>query len=416
MVSLVVRAGHRHLDTNMPLADTTVRQARGRESPYKLGDGGGLYLLVRPDGARYWRMNYRYRGKQKTLALGTYPDIGLAEARKGREKAKALLRDGLDPSFQKKVDRITAAAGAANTFQAVADELQAKRAKEGKADATLTKDRWMLEVLTYPMIGTRPIAEIEPPELLRVLRRVEARGRFETARRLRSLCGRVFRYAIATGRANRDPAADLAGALTAPQAKHRAAILVPKKVGELLRAIEGYEGQPTTRLALKLAPLVFVRPGELRAAEWVEFELEGALWRIPAAKMKTRHAHLVPLSRQALAVLAELKPLTGEGRYLFPSVRTVQRCMSETTLLAALRRLGYGTDEMTTHGFRRIASTLLNEQGYNRDWIERQLAHGEQDEIRAAYNAAEYLSERRQMMQQWADYLDQLADPYAQRS
>ena len=286
-----------------------------------------------------------------------------------------------------------------------------KLEKEGRAPQTLEKLRWLLN-FAYPSIGERRVAEIAAPELLSVLRKVEARGRYETARRLRSTCGMVFRYAIATGRAERDPSIDLRGALTAPKVSHRSAIVDPTGIGALLRAIEGFDGQPTTRAALRLAPLVFVRPGELRHAEWVEIDLQATEWRIPVAKMKMRRPHRVSLSRQALAIICELQRISGNGRWLFPSVRSLARPISENTLNAALRRLGYGPEQMTTHGFRAMASTRLNEIGrWNPDAIERQLAHQEPDDVRRAYiHAAEYWPERVKMMQAWADYLDKLRE------
>jgi integrase len=391
----------------MQLTDITVRKAKGKKVPYKLADGGGLYLLVRPDSARYWRMDYRWSGKRGTLAFGVYPTVSLSEAREKRNRAKKQIAAGINPAAQRKLDKLASTIALKNTFRAVADEWLAKLAREGRAKPTLDKLKWLLE-LAHSDIGERPIADVSPPELLTVLRRVEARGRYETARRLRSTCGQVFRYAIATGRAERDPSADLRGALTAPKVRHRAAVTEPKAIGAMLRAIEGYDGQPITLAALRLAPLVFVRPGELRNAEWSEFDLEAAEWRIPASKMKMRQPHRVPLSRQALAVLRELHSLTGTGRYLFPSVRSTARPISENTLNAALRRLGYTKDEATTHGFRATAAVRLNEMGrWNPDAIERQLAHQEANDVRRAYtHAAEYWSERCEMMQVWADQLD----------
>ena len=391
------------------LNDTRVRTIKPSKRPIKLSDSGGLYLLIAPHGSKLWRLAYRFGGKQKTLAMGAYPTITLKAARDKREEAKRLLANGIDPSTQRRLDKQIASTG--NTFKAVAEEVLAKLEKEGRADATLTKKRWLLD-FAYPAFGDRPIAEITAPEVLSVLRRVEARGRYETARRLRSTCGTIFRYAIATGRAERDPSADLRGALTSPKVNHRAAIVDPVGIGALLRAIDGYDGLAMTKAALRLAPLVFVRPGELRHAEWAEFDLAAAEWRIPAAKMKMRRPHRVPLSRQALDVLRDLQPISGGGRFLFPSVRSTVRPMSENTLNAALRRLGYGTDEMTAHGFRAMASTRLNEMsGWNPDAIERQLAHQEQDDVRRAYvHAAEYWPERVKMMQAWADYLDELRE------
>jgi integrase len=395
-------------DTNM-LNDTRVRTTKPCQRPIKLSDSGGLYLLIAPHGSKLWRLAYRFGGKQKTLAIGAYPTFTLKAARDKREEAKRLLANGVDPSTQRRLEKQITSTG--NTFRAVAEEVLAKLEKEGRADVTLTKKRWLLD-FAYPAFGHRPIAEITAPEVLSVLRRVEARGRYETARRLRSTCGTIFRYAIATGRAERDPSADLRGALTSPKVNHRAAIVDPVGIGALLRAIDGYDGLPMTKAALRLAPLVFVRPGELRHAEWLEFDLAAAEWRIPSAKMKMRRPHRVPLSRQALDVLRDLKPMSGGGRFLFPSVRSTVRPMSENTLNAALRRLGYGTDEMTTHGFRTMASTRLNEMsGWNPDAIERQLAHQEQDDVRRAYvHAAEYWPERIKMMQVWADYLDELRE------
>ena len=391
------------------LNDTRVRTIKPSNRPIKLSDSGGLYLLIAPHGSKLWRLAYRFGGKQKTLAIGAYPTFTLKAARDKREEAKRLLANGIDPSTQRRLEKQITSAG--NTFKAVAEEVLAKMEKEGRADATLAKKRWLLD-FAYPAFGDRPMAKITAPEVLSVLRRVEARGRYETARRLRSTCGTIFRYAIATGRAERDPSADLRGALTSPKVNHRATIVDPADIGALLRAIDGYDGLAITKAALRLAPLVFVRPGELRHAEWAEFDLAAAEWRIPSAKMKMRRAHQVPLSRQALDVLRDLQPISGGGRFLFPSVRSTVRPMSENTLNAALRRLGYGTEEMTAHGFRAMASTRLNEMsGWNPDAIERQLAHQEQDDVRRAYvHAAEYWPERVKMMQAWADYLDELRE------
>jgi integrase len=354
-----------------------------------------------------WRLAYRFGGKQKLLSFGVYPIVSLADARARRDAAKKNLEEGLDPSTQRKVEKQARAV----TFRLVADELVAKMEREERAPATLDKTRWLLD-FAFAAIGERPVAKITALELLDVLRKIEARGTYETARRLRSTCGMVFRYAIATGRAERDPSVDLRGALTAPQVKHRATIVEPEAIGALLRAIDGFNGQPTTRTALRLAALIFVRPGELRHAEWKEFDLDKAEWVIPAEKMKMRRPHRVPLSRQAIAFLKELHPMTGELRWLFPSVRSVMRPISENTLNAALRRLGYGPDAMTTHGFRAMAATRLNEMGgWNADAIERQLAHQEGNAVRAAYiHGAEYWSERVSMMQAWADYLDELRE------
>ena len=390
---------------HMPLTDTAIRTAKPGPKPAKLSDGGGLHLLIQPHGTKLWRMAYRHPGKQKTLAFRIYPTVSLAEARVRRDAAKKLLSEGVDPVLQRRIERQASVIN----FKLVAEELLDKMRREGRATATLSKTRWLLE-FAYPAIGARPITKITALEVLDVLRKIEARERYETARRLRSTCGMVFRYAIASGRAERDPTFDLRGALTAPKVRHRATIIEPAEIGALLRAIEGFEGQGTTRAALRLISLLFVRPGELRHAEWTECDLEMGVWVIPAEKMKMRRPHRVPLARQAIAVLSELKKITGECRWLFPSVRTVRRPISENTLNAALRRLGYGPDAMTAHGFRAMAATRLNEMArWNPDVIERQLAHQEQNDVRRAYtHGAEYWSERVAMMQVWADYLDEL--------
>jgi integrase len=392
----------------MPLKDVAVRNAKPAAKARKLSDGGGLHVLIQPTGGKLWRLAYRFAGKQKTLALGVYPVVSLEEARRRRDEAKKLLARSIDPSVQRKADK---QAGKDSGFRAVAEEVVAKLEREGRAQATLTKKRWLLD-FAYPTFGDRPVAEITARDLLALLRKIEGKGYYETARRLRSTCGMVFRHAIATGRAERDPSIDLRGALTAPQVNHRATIVEPKSIGALLRAIDGFDGQPTTRVALRLAAYVFVRPGELRHAEWNEFDLDSKLWSIPAEKMKMRRPHRVPLARQPLAILRELQEITGSGRWLFPSVRTFTRPISENTLNAALRRLGYSSEEMCIHGFRSMASSRLNEMGrWNPDAIERQLAHQEANAVRRAYtHAAEFWTERVQMMQAWADYLDGLKE------
>jgi integrase len=392
----------------MSLKEVSVRNAKAGPRPRKLSDGGGLHVLIQPTGSKLWRLAYRFAGKQKTLALGIYPTASLEEARRYRDEAKKLLARSIDPSVQRKADRH---AGKDSTFRAVAEEVIAKLEREGRAQATLSKRRWLLD-FAFPAFGDRPVTEITARELLALLRQIEGRGLYETARRLRSTCGMVFRYAIATGRAERDPSMDLRGALTTPLVGHRATIVDPVEIGALLRAIDGFDGQPTTHAALRLAPYVFVRPGELRQAEWTECDLDGAVWSIPAKKMKMRRPHRVPLAGQSLAILRELREITGRGRWLFPSVRTSARPMSENTLNAALRRLGYGTEEMCVHGFRGMASTRLNEMGcWNPDAIERQLAHQEANAVRRAYtHNAEFWSERVLMMQGWADYLDGLRE------
>jgi len=354
----------------MALTDITIRASKPRAKSFKLSDSGGLHLLITPTGGKLWRFAYRFAGKQKTLALGAYPTVTLAEARQGRDAARKHLAAGIDPAIKRKLDK----QAAGNTFRLVGEELLKKLEREERAPATLVKLRWLLD-FAFAVFGERPIAEITAPEILFVLRRIEARGKYETARRLRSTCGMVFRYAIATARAERDPSADLRGALTAPSVTHRAAIIEPNAIGGLLRAIDGYGGYPVVRAALQLASLVFVRPGELRCAEWREFDFDSAEWRIPANKMKMRRPHRVPLSRQALSILQELRPVSGQSIWLFPSIRSVMNPISENTLNAALRRLGFGSDEMTAHGFRAMAATRLSEMGrWSIDAIERQLA------------------------------------------
>lgn len=387
----------------MPLTDTAIRNARPREKTYKLGDGDGLVLLVNPNGSKWWRLRYRIGGREKMLSFGVYPDVSLKRARERRSDARELIADGRDPVVQ----RLSEKAAQEHTFEIIAREWLALQQKSLGA-VTYNKARWMLETFVLPDLGKRPITQITAPELLGVLRKIEARGINETAKRTKQKCGQVFRYAIATGRAERDVSADLRGALAPVVSRHHAAITEPVRVGELLRAIYGYEGQPITACALKLAPLVFVRPGELRAAQWSEFDLDRAEWRIAAERMKMGEEHVVPLSKQALELVSEHQPLTGTCRFLFPSFRSFARPMSENTINAALRRLGYSTEEMTGHGFRSLASTCLNELGWAPDIIELQLAHAERNKVRAAYNRATRLAERRKMMQDWADYLDKL--------
>jgi integrase len=392
----------------MPLTDISLKAAKPRATPYKLADEKGLFVLVQPSGGKLWRLKYRFNGKEKKLALGTYPDTGLKEARARRDAARKLLEAGVDPGEQKKRQKVAQALSIATSFNAVAEEFIGKMEREGAAASTITKARWFLELLE-PSIGTRPVAEVTPHELLAALKKVEARGRLETAHRLRSFAGRVFRYAVATARASHNPADVLRGALTSPTVTNHAAILDPGGVGALLRALDGYEGMPETTLALKLAPHVFLRPSELRQAEWAEIDLDKAIWSLPAAKMKMKRPHEVPLSRQALEILREVQGLTGHGRFVFPSARTATRAMSENTMTAALRRLGYKSGEMTVHGFRSIASTLLNDSGlWREDVIETALAHQEADKTRGAYNRARYWSERVEMAQWWSDFLDDL--------
>jgi len=393
----------------MALTDTAIRGAKPQAGhTQKLSDGGGLQLWVVPTGSKLWKIAYRYGGKQLKLSLGAYPAVGLKDAREQREAAKRLLAAGVDPGQQKKTVALTKANAGANTFDAVAAELLEKKRRESKAATTLGKVKWLLS-LAGPGIGARPIAEITAPEVLSVLRGVEARERHETARRLRATIGQVFRFAIATGRAEADPTGALKGALATPAARHRSAIIEPKAFGGLLRAIEIYEGAPETRAALELAALTFVRPGELRAAEWAEFDLDAAVWSIPGEKMKMKRPHRVPLAPRAVAILRELQAITGHGKYLFPSVRSAARCMSENTVNAALRRLGFTKDEMTGHGFRSAASSILNESGlWNADAIERQLAHVDNDSVRRAYARADFWDERVRMMAWWADRCEEM--------
>lgn len=387
------------------LNDTKARNAKPAEKAYKIADGDGMFLLVLPSGGRYWRFKYRFGGKEKLLALGVYPEITLAEARDRRTEARKLLSNGVDPSINRKIMKAARADAGENSFEAVAREWIAKFSPNW-AESHTYNILHRLEHDIFPWFKGRAVNEISAPELLASLRRIEVRGAVETAHRALQNCGQIFRYAIATGRAERNIAADLRGALRSVKQKHLPSITDPVAVGALLGAIQDYEGSPITRCALQLAPLVFVRPGELRKAEWKEINFESAEWRIPPEKMKMRELHIVPLSVQAIAILRELQPLTGEGKYLFPGFRTNGRPMSENTVNGALRRLGYTKDEMTGHGFRSMASTLLNENGWNRDAIERQLAHGERDKVRGAYNYAELLPERRKMIQWWADYLE----------
>lgn len=392
----------------MALKDMELRKLKPKEKAYKMHDSAGLYLLVKPNGQGYWRFKYRFGGKERLLALGVYPEVSLALARQKRDEARQQIANLIDPNLIKQQRKKTKNGEVENSFELVAREWHAKQSSkwtENHATRLLTG----LEKNIFPWIGARPISELMATELLSVLERIEARGAIETAHRNCQTCGQIFRYAVTTGRAARDCTQDLRGALKPISIKHHASIVDPKEVAGLLRAIKGYEGHFVTKIALQLAPLVFVRPGELRQAEWSEIDFEQAEWRIPAHKMKMRTLHIVPLSKQAIALLKEIQPLTGDGKYVFPSIRSKDRPMSENTILAALRRLGYSTGEMTGHGFRSMASTLLNEQGYNRDAIERQLAHSERNGVRAAYNYAEYLPERRQMMEDWAGYLEKLA-------
>ena len=390
------------------LTDTKLRTLKPREKVYRVADTNGLCIEVRPTGAKLWRYRYRHAGKPSMAALGEYPTMSLAEARAERDKARALVKSGASPAHIAKIERATRLEKAGNTFASVALEFLAKREKEGMGANSVERGRRLIEK-DLASISDLPVAEISAPALLAALRKMEKRGIVESAHRARGLAGQVFRYAIATGRAERNPAADLIGALERPQTNHFASIVLPSKIGELLRAIYSYEGSPVTIAALKLAPLTFVRPGELRSAEWSEINLDKATWDIPAEKMKMKQPHVVPLSDQAMAILRELHPLTGVGKYMFPGMRSVRRPMSENTVNAALRYMGFDGDTMTGHGFRAMARTVLDEElGFPVDHIEHQLAHAVKDANGRAYNRTTHLPARRKMMQAWADYLDGL--------
>lgn len=392
----------------MPLTDTAVRNAKPTEKTARLFDAGGLYLEVAPNGGKWWRLKYRYSGKEKRLALGVYPTITLKEARERRDIAKKQLADGIDPSEHRKAVKATKSEQTANSFEVVAREWFAKFEPTWTAGHSEKIIR-RLERDVFPWIGSRPVAQLKAPELLGCLHRIEERSAVETAHRALQNCGQVLRYAIATGRAERDISADLRGALPPVKPTHHAAITDPKQIGELMRAIDGYSGTLVTKCAMQLAPLVFLRPGELRQAEWSEMDLDKAEWNIPAGRMKMREPHLVPLAPQAIAILREIHALTGHGRYVFPSARTGERPMSNNAVLAALRRMGYAKEEMSGHGFRAMARTILDEVlGVRPDFIEHQLAHAVRDPNGRAYNRTAHLAERRKMMEQWADYLDKL--------
>ncbi|MCP4303644.1 MAG: integrase arm-type DNA-binding domain-containing protein [bacterium] len=392
----------------MALTDIAIRNAKPRDKGYKLADGGGLYLLVTPSGGRLWRVKYRVHGREKKLALGRYPDLSLSAARKLRDAAREAVAAGDDPAVSKRRQRIAAKVAVGTTFGDVALEYIEKCEREGRSPATVAKLRWSREWLLAG-IGSRPIDQIEPHEVLAVLKRQETAGKLETAKRTRAFASRVFRYAVATARAKSDPASLLLGAVAAPKAKHMAAIVDAKRAGELLRAIDGYQGQPSTRFALELLPHVFVRPGELRQAEWTEVDFDAAVWRVPATRMKKRREHVVPLSGQSIAILERAQTITGTGRLTFPAIGNRERPLSENTITQALRRMGFAADEMTAHGFRAMASTLLNESGrWSPDAIERALAHKDGDQVRGAYHRGAHWNERVAMAQWWSDHLDSL--------
>ena len=395
----------------IPLSDMKVQKAKPKDKPVTLFDGGGLFLMVTPSGGKLWRFKYRFDGKEKKIAFGIYPETSLLDAREKRDEARRQLAKGIDPSSIRRAQK-GATIQELETFEVIAREWFQKYLNTWKE----THSKRLLSSLerdVFPWIGTRPIKEIKPMELLTVLNRIAARGSLDTAHRIRTTCGKIFRYAVATGRAERDPSGDLKGAIPPPQEGHMAAITEPVKVGELLRAIDGYQGSFVVQCALKLAPLVFVRPGELRHAEWEEISFENAEWNIPKEKMKgkkeEKKPHLVPLSKQAIEILTALKEFTGASRYVFPSGRSFDRPMSDNAILAALRRMGYAKDEMSGHGFRALARTLLDEVLQVRvDFIEHQLAHAVKDSLGTAYNRTSHLAERKKMMQTWADYLDGL--------
>ena len=386
------------------LTEMEIRKAKPREKPYRLGDGDGLHLEVIPAGGKYWHLRYWVNGKEKKVSLGVYPEVGLKDAREKRDDFKRNLAIGVDPRAPKPE---------ISTFEKVAREWHGQNIAPSKSPQYAYKVISRLEKFLFPRIGERPINEITAPELLMPLRAIESQGMNETAHTVRQIAGQVFRFAIATGVADRDPAADLRGALAPVIVKHRAAITDPRKVKDLIRAMTAFSGSPVVQSALWFSVYTFQRPGEIRLAEWSEIDLESLLWRIPDPKMKEREPHLVPLSRQAVGILQGLKPLTGHGKYIFPSIRTEargDRPMSENTITASLRRLGFGQDEMCAHGFRGMASTILNEQGWPPDVIERALAHAEGNSVRAAYNHARHLPQRREMLQHWADWLDSLKE------
>jgi integrase len=389
----------------MALTDALIKAAKPQEKLYELIDERGLTLEVTPQGAKRWRFRFQLNGKRNRLSLGHYPEVRLKDARMRRDEMRILIANGIDPALERATQR--EAEKGVNQFETIAREWFTKFSAnwtKGHAATVLAR----LEQNVFPFIGKEPINELTAPAILQTIQRVEARGALETAHRIRQICSQVFRYAITIGKADRDPAADIRGALPPVAVRHHPSITDPKAIAQLLKAIDAFSGTHTVRCALRFIPLVFVRSGELREAEWTEFNFDAAEWLIPAHRMKMLVQHIVPLSRQAIAILKDVQPLTGSGRYVFPSLRTYTRPISENTINASLRRLGYSKEEMTCHGFRSMASTLLNEHGWNRDAIERQLAHTESNSVRAAYNYAEILPERRKMMQWWADYLDSL--------
>lgn len=392
---------------HMHLSHFAITKAKPKDKAYRLADGAGLYLHIEPSGSKLWRFRYRFAGRENMLAFGPYPAVSLGDARDRRDEARKLLAAGTDPSAKRKQDKREAAIKNANTFGAIADEVLANKEANEAAGSTMDKNRWLLKDLAAPLSG-RPIAEITAAEILDLLKRIEKSGRRETARRLRGAIGSVFRYAIVTLRATSDPTLALQGALLTPKVNHRAAIIDEKEFGGLLRAIDGYDGWPSLKAALQFIALTFARPGEVRGAVRKEFDFDRAVWRIAPERMKMRRPHEVPLSRQAVAVLKEIWPLSEYGDLVFPSIRSNRRPLSENAFNSALRRMGFTQDEMTAHGFRATGSTILNERGYNPDVVEAALGHQDDDEIRRAYNRAKYWPERVKLMQDWADILEQL--------
>ena len=390
----------------MSLTDTAIRNSKPKDKPLRLSDERGLYLLINPNGSRWWRFDYRFQGIRKTLSMGVYPDVPLKLARERRDEARSLLAAGADPGVQRKAEKRANAEAGSNTFEALAREWMATRGKEWTVSYA-SKTKSALERHVFPSVGAKHITEITAPDLLALLRAIETRGTVDMAHRVQQHCGGIFRFAIATGRATTDPVPSLRGALSTVKKEHFAALTDPTEYAELLRAIDNYRGEATTKAAMQLLALTFQRTKEVRFAEWSQFDFDQALWRIPAEIMKMREAHIVPLSRQAIEVLKGIQALTGKGRLVFPSTTSRERPISENTVVYALARMGY-KGRMTGHGFRSVASTLLNEQGFRSDLIERQLAHAEKNAVRAAYNRAEYLTERVKMMQDWADYLDKI--------
>lgn len=390
----------------MPLTQFSITKAAPKDKPYKLADGGGLHLLINTNGSKLWRFRYRFAGRENMLTFGPFPTTTLAAARSKREEARRLIAEGQDPGLKRKLDKMAAVAAARNTFGAVVEEYISNMQAKGAAESTLSKNRWLLESLAKPLTN-RPIAQIIPAEILELLKRIEKSGRRETARRLRGVIGSVFRYAIVTLRTTSDPTVPLYGALLAPRVRHRPAITDEKQLGSLLRSIDEYDGWPTIRAALQLLPLTMTRPGDVRGMKRPEINFEKAVWRIPAERMKMRRPHDVPLSDQALKILRDIWPLSDGGELVLPSIRSGEKPLSEGAMTSALRRMGYSTDEVSPHGFRSTASTILNERGFNADVIEAALAHQDPNDIRRAYNRATYWPERVKLMQTWANMLDE---------